>query len=97
MVRRISQSFSASPYAALLLVQVGARDDGIHQIALILHQAQRTFEMRFAGMQIERLAQNVYALVEVGLGLDLTIDRRDEGGEIPAAAAPRCRNGEPGK
>ena len=64
---------------SLLFVQVRAGNDGIHQIALVLHQPQRALEMRFAGMLIERLAQNIDALVQIGLGLDLPVDRSDEG------------------
>ena len=64
---------------ALLFVKVGARDDGVDQIALILHQPQRAFKVRFSGMKIESLAQNVHALVEIRFRLDLAIDRRDKG------------------
>src|ERR1700691_6197972 len=59
--------------SSLLLVKMGAGDDGVDQVALILHQAQGAFEVRFARMEMKRLAQNVHTLVEVGLSFHLPI------------------------
>src|ERR1017187_3102861 len=53
--------------------------DRVDQVAFVLHQAQRAFKVRFSGMQIQRLAQNVHALVQVRFSLYPAIYGSDEG------------------
>ena len=63
----------------LFFVKVCPGNDRVDQVAFVLHQPQSPFEVRLSGMQIERLAQNVHALVQVRLRFYLAIDRCDEG------------------
>ncbi len=66
----------------LFFVKVRPGDDRVDQVALVLHQTQRAFKMRLSGMLIQRLAQNVHALVQVRLAFDLAIHGSDESGEF---------------
>ena len=58
---------------------MGARCDRIHEIALVLYQAQSALEMRLAGMLLKSFAQNADTLVQVRLDLNLSIDLGDQG------------------
>jgi len=67
---------------SLFFVKMCTRDDGVDQVALILHQPQSAFKMRFSGIQFEGLTQNVHALIEIRFRLHLTIDRGDESRKV---------------
>src|ERR1019366_5250667 len=69
---------------SLFLVQVCPGDDGVDQVALVLHQPQGAFEMRFSGMEIERLAQNVHALVQIRFSFYVAVDGSNERRELLA-------------
>ena len=97
MVRRISQSFNASLKARLLFVQVRAGHDGIHEVALVLHQSQGALEMRLSGVLFQGLAQNTHALVQIWFDFNLPIDLGNQRQTVPAAAVLRCHSEAPEK
>src|SRR5580704_5343507 len=66
----------------LLFMMVSAGNDRVHQIALVFHQAQGALEVGFIRMQVERLLQNVDALIQIGLGFDLTVYGSHKGRQL---------------
>src|SRR6266536_3975403 len=67
---------------SLLFVQVGARDDRVYEIALILHEVKSTFKMCFTRMLLQGLTKNTDAFIKVRLRFNLTIDLRNQRRQI---------------